>query len=115
MASLSAGPASESYPPPELAALVPRIRIEPPHGLFELRVRELWAYRELLYFFVWRDLKVRYKQTVVGVAWVVIQPFSAWVSYTIFLDGSQNYHRTVCHIRCSISQHWLLGHIFRQR
>ncbi len=37
------------------------IRIEPPRGLFELRLREVWAYRELLYFFVWRDVKIRYK------------------------------------------------------
>ncbi|MGA8534954.1 MAG: hypothetical protein WB615_12675, partial [Candidatus Tumulicola sp.] len=50
------------------------VRIEPPHGLLELRLRELWEYRELLYFFVWRDVKVRYKQTVIGVAWVIVQP-----------------------------------------
>src|SRR5712692_8585598 len=53
------------------------IRIEPPRGLFELRLREVWAYRELLYFFVWRDVKIRYKQTVIGVLWVVIQPILA--------------------------------------
>src|SRR5580693_9873363 len=60
------------------------IRIEPPHGLFELRMREVWAYRELLYFFVWRDLKVRYKQTVIGVAWVVLQPLMTMGVFTIF-------------------------------
>lgn len=60
------------------------VRIEPPRGLFELRAREVWAYRELLYFFVWRDLKVRYKQTVVGVAWVVIQPLLSMGVFTIF-------------------------------
>ena len=43
------------------------IRIEPPRGLLELRLREVWAYRELLYFFVWRDVKIRYKQTAIGV------------------------------------------------
>src|SRR5439155_417155 len=42
------------------------VRIEPPRGLFELRLREVWAYRELLYFFVWRDVKIRYKQTAIG-------------------------------------------------
>jgi lipopolysaccharide transport system permease protein len=60
------------------------VRIEPPRGLFELRTREVWAYRELLYFFVWRDLKVRYKQTVVGVAWVAIQPLLSMGVFTIF-------------------------------
>ena len=45
------------------------IRIEPPRGLLELRLPEVWAYRELLYFFVWRDVKIRYKQTAIGVLW----------------------------------------------
>ncbi len=49
-------------------------RITPPRGRTDLRLRELWSYRELLYFFVWRDVKVRYKQAVLGVSWVVIQP-----------------------------------------
>jgi lipopolysaccharide transport system permease protein len=83
MASLSAGPATETYSP-ELPTSVRRIRIEPPRGLFKLRMREAWAYRELLYFFVWRDLKVRYKQTVVGVAWVIIQPLLSMGVFTIF-------------------------------
>lgn len=78
MASLTTGPANE------LTASFPRIRIEPPRGLFELRGREVWAYRELLYFFVWRDLKVRYKQTVVGIAWVIIQPLLSMGVFTIF-------------------------------
>src|SRR5215470_17596161 len=59
-------------------------RIEPPHGLFHLRLNELWAYRELLYFFVWRDVKVRYKQTAVGVLWVVLQPLMTMGVFTIF-------------------------------
>jgi lipopolysaccharide transport system permease protein len=83
MASLSAGPADETYSQ-ELAASVPRIRIEPFRGLFELRVREVWAYRELLYFLVWRDLKVRYKQTAIGVAWVVLQPLISMGVFTLF-------------------------------
>src|SRR5437879_13105926 len=60
------------------------IRIEPPRGLFELRLREVWAYRELLYFFVWRDVKIRYKQTVIGVLWVVIQPVLTLLIFTLF-------------------------------
>jgi lipopolysaccharide transport system permease protein len=60
------------------------IRIEPPRGLFELRLREVWAYRELLYFFVWRDVKIRYKQTVIGVLWVVLQPVLNMLIFTLF-------------------------------
>src|SRR5437868_3312692 len=60
------------------------VRIEPPRGWLELRLREVWTYRELLYFFVWRDLKVRYKQTVIGVAWVVLQPLMSMGVFTLF-------------------------------
>ncbi len=60
------------------------IRIEPPRGLFELRLREVWAYRELLYFFVWRDVKIRYKQTAIGVLWVVLQPVLTMLVFTVF-------------------------------
>jgi lipopolysaccharide transport system permease protein len=59
-------------------------RIEPPRGLFELRLREVWAYRELLYFFVWRDVKIRYKQTAIGVLWVVLQPVLNMIVFTLF-------------------------------
>ncbi len=60
------------------------IRIEPPRGLLELRLREVWAYRELLYFFVWRDVKIRYKQTAIGVLWVVLQPVLTMLVFTLF-------------------------------
>ncbi len=60
------------------------IRIEPPRSLFELRLREVWAYRELLYFFVWRDVKIRYKQTAIGVLWVVLQPVLTMLIFTLF-------------------------------
>src|SRR6266478_4026985 len=60
------------------------IRIEPPSGLFELRLREVWAYRELLYFFVWRDVKIRYKQTAIGVLWIVLQPVLTMLVFTLF-------------------------------
>jgi lipopolysaccharide transport system permease protein len=83
MTSLTAGPANETYSP-ELAGPLPRIRIEPPRGLFDLRAHEVWKYRELLYFFVWRDLKVRYKQTAIGVAWVVLQPLMSMGVFTLF-------------------------------
>lgn len=80
MASLTA-PAS---PLPAQHAAPPIVRIEPPHGWLDLRLGEVWAYRELLYFFVWRDVKVRYKQTVIGVAWVVLQPLLTMGVFTLF-------------------------------
>jgi lipopolysaccharide transport system permease protein len=60
------------------------VRIEPPHSWLELRLAEVWQYRELLYFFVWRDVKVRYKQTVIGIAWVVLQPLMTMGVFTLF-------------------------------
>jgi lipopolysaccharide transport system permease protein len=53
---------------------IPVWRIEPSRGWVSLKLNELWEYRELLYFLTWRDIKVRYKQTVLGVAWALIQP-----------------------------------------
>src|SRR5512138_3340247 len=58
--------------------------IEPPARWTPLDWRELWEYRELIYFLVWRDLKVRYKQTALGAAWAVIQPFFSMVVFSIF-------------------------------
>jgi len=60
------------------------VRIEPPRGWLELDLREIWEYRELLYFFVWRDVKVRYKQTLIGIAWVVLQPLLTAGVFTLF-------------------------------
>src|SRR5258705_7526436 len=62
----------------------PLLKILPRSGWPQLDLRELWAYRELLYFFVWRDIKVRYKQTVVGVAWAVIQPLFMMAAFSLF-------------------------------
>jgi lipopolysaccharide transport system permease protein len=58
--------------------------IQPSRGWVSLKLQELWEYRELLYFLVWRDVKVRYKQTVLGAAWAIIQPFMAMVVFSIF-------------------------------
>jgi len=60
------------------------IRVLPTAGWLDLELREVWEYRELLYFFVWRDIKVRYKQTVIGAAWAVIQPFMTMVVFSLF-------------------------------
>ena len=59
-------------------------RIEPPRNFLELHLRDVWSYRELLYFLVWRNLKVRYKQTVIGVIWVIVQPLLSMGVFTIF-------------------------------
>ena len=58
--------------------------IGPSEGWLDLGLRELVEYRELLYFLVWRDVKVRYKQTVLGAAWAVIQPFMTMVVFSLF-------------------------------
>lgn len=60
------------------------IRIEPSKGWVSLRLQELWDYRELLYFLTWRDIKVRYKQTVLGAAWAIIQPFFTMIVFSLF-------------------------------
>jgi len=62
---------------------IPAIRIEPSKGWAALQFRELGKYRELLYFLIWRDVKVRYKQTALGVAWIVLQPLLSTVVFTV--------------------------------
>lgn len=63
---------------------LPHLHIKPSQGLVALKTRELWEYRELLYFLVWRDIKVRYKQTVLGVLWAIIQPVMTMIVFSIF-------------------------------
>jgi lipopolysaccharide transport system permease protein len=59
------------------------LRIAPSRGRFDIGLRELWAYRELLGFFVWRDVKIRYKQTAIGVAWALLQPFLTMLLFSL--------------------------------
>jgi lipopolysaccharide transport system permease protein len=63
---------------------IPVIRIEPSKGWVSLKLRELWHYRELLYFLTWRDVKIRYKQTALGAAWAVLQPLMTMLVFSIF-------------------------------
>lgn len=63
---------------------VPCVRIEPSRGWPSLGLDELWNYRELIYILTWRDIKVRYKQTVLGAAWAIIQPFFTMVIFSLF-------------------------------
>jgi len=62
----------------------PLVVIEPNNGWGALDLRDLWAFRELLYFLTWRDVKVRYKQTELGVAWAIIQPLFTMLIFTLF-------------------------------
>ena len=69
---------------PSSASVVPVTVIRPSRGWISLNLRDLWEYRELLYFLTWRDVKVRYKQTVLGAAWAIIQPFFTMVVFSLF-------------------------------
>jgi lipopolysaccharide transport system permease protein len=60
------------------------IFIRPSSGWVSLNIKDLWEFRELLYFLIWRDVKVRYKQTVLGAAWAIIQPFFTMVVFSLF-------------------------------
>jgi lipopolysaccharide transport system permease protein len=61
--------------------------IRPSKGWRALNLGDLWLYRELIYFMTWRDLKVRYKQTLLGVSWAVLQPFLTMVVFSVFFGG----------------------------
>jgi lipopolysaccharide transport system permease protein len=63
---------------------IPIIRIRPSKGWVSLRLADLWEYRELLYFLIWRDIKVRYKQTALGASWAILQPVLTMVVFSLF-------------------------------
>ena len=63
------------------------LRIKPKSSLFAIDFKELWLYKELFYIFAWRDIKVRYKQTYLGVAWAVFQPLASMVIFTVFFGN----------------------------
>jgi len=64
--------------------------IRPTRGWGSLNLRDLWIYRELVYFLTWRDLKVRYKQTALGAAWAILQPVLSMVVFSVFFCGLLN-------------------------
>jgi lipopolysaccharide transport system permease protein len=66
------------------SAALTTLRIAPSKGWVSLKLNQLWEYRELLYFLVWRDIKVRYKQTALGATWAIIQPFLTMVVFSLF-------------------------------
>jgi lipopolysaccharide transport system permease protein len=69
---------------------VPVTVIRPSRGWISPNLRDLWEYRELLYFLIWRDIKVRYKQTILGAAWAIIQPFFTMVVFSLFFGKLAN-------------------------
>ena len=82
---------SEDVLPREVAATgaipddrIPTLRIQPSSGWGSLGLGELWAHRELVYFFIWRDLKVRYKQTALGATWALLQPLATMIVFSLF-------------------------------
>jgi lipopolysaccharide transport system permease protein len=69
---------------------VPVLRITPPTRWWIVPFAELWDFRELIYFFVWRDVKIRYKQTAIGAAWAVLQPFLMMLIFSLFFGRLGN-------------------------
>ncbi len=80
-------PAEDRLVPPANAAEadLPVTVIERRPGWQLIDLNELWRHRELLYFLIWRDVKVRYKQTVLGAAWAILKPFATMIAFTLFL------------------------------
>lgn len=79
---MTTAPAPTSLPPPGGGESITWIRSS--RGQRPLDLVELWQHRELVYFLIWRDIKVRYKQTVLGVAWAVVQPLASMLVFTLF-------------------------------
>ena len=71
---------SESLP-------LPVTLLKPPKGMSALNLRDLWTYRELIVFMIWRDIKVRYKQTLLGASWAILQPVMSMIVFTIFFGN----------------------------
>lgn len=65
----------------------PTVMVRPARGWVPVNLRELWEYRELIYFLTWREIKVRYKQTVLGFAWAIIQPLMMMIVFTLFFGN----------------------------
>ncbi len=87
---LSGGKASQTPQGHSPETELPTFHIEPSRGWVALQLRDLWTYRELIYFLTWRDVKVRYKQTVLGVAWAIIQPVLTMVVFSLFFGKLAN-------------------------
>jgi lipopolysaccharide transport system permease protein len=84
MTLTEATPSSAVAVPSVERSELPHVRIQPSKGWISLGLKDLWQYRELLFFLTWRDIKVRYKQTALGAAWAVIQPLFTMLVFTLF-------------------------------
>src|SRR5262249_47706595 len=73
----------------------PLIVIERGRGWLSLNLRDLWRYRELLFFLTWRDVKVRYKQTVLGATWAILQPLATMILFTVIFGNLAQLQRDV--------------------
>ena len=71
------------HPVDRTGVAIPAVLIRPPQGWVPLELKDLWEHREIFYFLIWRDIKVRYKQTVFGAAWAVLQPFFTMIVFSI--------------------------------
>jgi lipopolysaccharide transport system permease protein len=87
-------------------------RIEPKRGWFRIDLAELWQYRELFYFLTWRDIKIRYKQTAIGVFWVVLQPILTTAIFTILFSRYSGFTTDVPYALFTFSGLliWLFAH-----
>ena len=74
------------YPSPYQIPDEPLVTIQPGKSWVPVNLRELWTYRELLFFLIWRDIKVRYKQTLIGAAWALLQPLLLMLIFTFFFS-----------------------------
>src|SRR5688572_28628518 len=82
-------PIPDASLPPEAGSILPGhpvVVIEPRASWTALSFRELWSYRELLYFLTWRDVKIRYKQTALGAAWAILQPVFTMIIFTFIFS-----------------------------
>src|SRR5438445_746780 len=85
----------------------PVVLIKPSQGWAPLNLEELWQYRGLLYFFAWRDIKLRYKQTALGAAWALVQPFVTIVRFILpFLSQLWSFATPVAYPSSPVPQSW---------
>jgi lipopolysaccharide transport system permease protein len=86
-------------------------RIEPPSG-FSLGLKELWQYRELFYFFTWRDIKVKYKQTYLGILWALLQPLGMMVIFTFLFSKTWPINTGAIHYPIFVLSGLILWNLF---
>jgi lipopolysaccharide transport system permease protein len=81
---------SELRGPKIISSDIPVTRIGPSRSWRSLNLKEIWDYRELLYFLIWRDVKVKYKQTIIGAGWAILQPLMTMIVFTLVFKKIAN-------------------------